>query len=359
MKPVERVHLLQERIAEGPFDAVWVHPGQDFRYLTGLAPISLERLFGFVVPPRGAARLVVPLLSAEECSAIEKCELFTWTDDEGPAAAVGGSLEGIASLGVSASMPLWALKSIRDAVPGIEAAIEDSYVAALREGKDEGEIDALRTASKATDGVVDWVGTLDLYDLTELELASQIMQRFLQLGMEPGPEPIVSTGANAAMPHYTGGQVRISAADPLLLDIGGRVDGYWSDITRVYFPEPLDDDIRRAYDAVVEAHVAACEAAGPGVPCQEVDRAARAVIERAGLGDGFIHRTGHGLGLEVHEPPYLRAGNRSPLEAGHVVTIEPGVYEVGRFGVRYENVVVVTEDGVDSLNESPHLHRLP
>lgn len=355
---LERVLRLQGRLQEAPLDAIWIHPAEDFRYLTGLAPISMERLFGLIVPASGKTRLVVPLLSAEECSGVKDCELFTWTDESGPDKAAAAALAGVGSLGLSPSTPLWAYEAVRASSPGIDTRLESSLVSGLRATKDTDEVELLRSASKETDGIADWVSTLDLCGLTESQLVSRLVQRFLQIGMTPSPEPIVSTGPNASMPHYAGGDVPIAHDRPLLLDFGGSVEGYWSDITRMYLPEPLDEEIRRAYETVVEAHQAAFEIAGPGVSCGEVDAAARGVIERAGLGDRFIHRTGHGLGLEMHEVPFITPGDTTELRPGHVFTIEPGVYVSGRFGLRYENVVVVDEEGVESLNESPVYHRL-
>jgi Xaa-Pro aminopeptidase len=216
----------------------------------------------------------------------------------------------------------------------------------------------MRAASKKTDGIADWIETLEPAGKTEAQVASQVVRRILELGMTPHTGAIVSTGANAAMPHYAGGDVEIASDAPLLVDFGGAVEGYWSDITRMYLPAETDDEVSAAYDVVVEASQAAFRKAGPGVTCGEVDAAARSVIANAGLGDRFIHRTGHGLGLEEHEAPFIRAGDRTELKPGNVFTIEPGVYLSGRFGLRFENVVVVSEQGVESLNESPVHHRL-
>lgn len=353
-----RIRRLRRAIDRSSLDGLWIHPGVDFRYLTGLNPIALERLLGLIVPASGPLRLVVPALSAEECSVIDDCEAFTWSDEQGPERATAAALQGIKVLGCPRDMPLWAHEAVRRAAPEVTTRLESSLVGALRAVKDADEIEALRTASKETDGVAGWVSTLDLEGVTESRLASRLVMRFLELGMTPSPEPIVATGANASMPHYTGGDIPIDPDAPLLLDFGGAVDGYWSDITRVYFPERSNDEVRRAYDVVVEAHEAAFGAAGPGVPCEAVDAAARRVIEAAGHGERFIHRTGHGLGLEIHEPPFIRAGESTELRQGHVFTIEPGIYVEGSFGLRYENVVVVTADGVESLNAAPALHRL-
>jgi Xaa-Pro aminopeptidase len=354
----DRIERLQETMQDTDLDALWVHPAQDFRYLTGLAPIAMERLFGLVIPASGHTRLVVPLLSAEECSEIEGCEFFTWTDEQGPREAGVAALDGFSSLGMSAGTPLWAYETVRSAAPRLEVSVEPSLVSALRVVKDEDELTLMRAASKKTDGIADWIETLEPAGKTEAQVASQVVRRILELGMTPHTGAIVSTGANAAMPHYAGGDVEIASDAPLLVDFGGAVEGYWSDITRMYLPAETDDEVSAAYDVVVEASQAAFQKAGPGVTCGEVDAAARSVIANAGLGDRFIHRTGHGLGLEEHEAPFIRAGDRTELKPGNVFTIEPGVYLSGRFGLRFENVVVVSEQGVESLNESPVHHRL-
>jgi Xaa-Pro aminopeptidase len=158
------------------------------------------------------------------------------------------------------------------------------------------------------------------------------------------------------MPHYVAGDNRIRTDDLLLMDFGCAVDGYWSDITRIYFPRPLTGELGDCYKIVCAAYDAAFEAARPGVACKEVDAAARKVITDAGYGEHFIHRTGHGLGMEVHEPPYLTGTNEQRLEVGHVFSIEPGIYLPGRFGVRFENIVHLGEDGLESMNNSPREH---
>ena len=354
-----RVKRLQDAVGQAGLDAIWVHPAEDFRYLTGLDPIAMERLLGLVVPASGGIKLVVPLLSAEECSEIEDCELFTWEDEEGPARAAAAALRDVTNLGMSAVTPLWAYDAVGSAAPGVKLSTEPSLVANLREIKDASEIELLRESSKNADEIADWIPTLDLYEMTEAQLAGRIISRILSMGMSADIGAIVSSGANAAMPHYSGGSVAIKQHEPLLTDFGGGVGGYMSDITRVHLPRDCDDEVKRAYEVVVEANEAAFDKAAPGVTCEEVDGAARSIIEQAGLGEYFIHRTGHGLGLEEHEMPYIRSGNKTELKPGHVFTIEPGVYVTGRFGLRYENVVVVTERGVESLNESPAYHWLP
>jgi Xaa-Pro aminopeptidase len=163
---------------------------------------------------------------------------------------------------------------------------------------------------------------------------------------------IVGSGPNAASPHHGAGERTIEASDVVVLDFGGKAQGYCSDITRTVFVGEPDEERRRVYEVVRSAQQAAFEAVRPGVAAQDVDRAARAVIEEAGYGDRFLHRTGHGIGLEVHEPPYLVEGNETPLEVGMTFSDEPGIYVEGRFGVRIEDQVVVTAEGGERLNEA-------
>jgi Xaa-Pro aminopeptidase len=177
--------------------------------------------------------------------------------------------------------------------------------------------------------------------------------RFLEHGHPPHPDFIVATGPNAALPHHETGEAPIDARAPLLLDFGCLVDGYFSDITRVVLPEELPAEVEEAYAVVLAAHDAAVAALAPGVPCEEVDRAARDVVVAAGHGERFLHRTGHGLGLEIHERPYLRSGNPQPLEVGHVFSVEPGIYVAGAFGLRFETIYHLGPNGPEPLNRAP------
>ena len=334
---------------------MWIEPSVGLTYLTGLDLVSIERVTGLIIPARDDLRMVVPLLLRDECTHLG-AELEVWDDGEGPDAAVRRALKGVSVLHVQGSLPAAHLFALKNAVPNIEVGHDPGVVRDLREHKDSDEVAAIRKSGKVTDGVVKWVGTLDLASLTERQLALNIEAHYLTLGYKPTPYDLVASGANAAMPHYVGGDTPISTEVPLLLDFGCAVDGYWSDITRIYFPSDLDPEIEDAYGIVCDAYDAAFAAAGAGVPCREVDRAARAVIINAGYGENFVHRTGHGLGMEVHEPPYLTGANEQPLQVGHVFSIEPGIYLEGKFGVRYENIVYLGPDGPESMNLSPRRH---
>jgi Xaa-Pro aminopeptidase len=351
-----RLGGLQDKLRESGAEALWVEPSVGLFYLTGLEPVSMERLFGLLVPASGSPRMVVPLLLKEECGYVDVAEQVVWSDAEGPENAAATALEGVSRLLVQGSLPVWSLRLLEKATPGIEVEEDSVVLSGLRERKEPEEVALIRRSGALTDETVSWVGTLDLENLTERQLSGKIQAHYLELGHRPSPHGLIATGANTAMPHYVAGDVPISTDQLLLMDFGCAVDGYWSDITRIYFPRDLEEEVEEVYEIVCEAYAAAFSVLHPGVPCQEVDRAAREVIENAGYGDAFLHRTGHGLGLEVHEEPYIRDGNDRPLEVGHVFSVEPGIYLQGRFGVRYENIVHLGADGPEPMNLSSRKH---
>jgi len=353
----DRLDRLRAALGEAGVEALWIEPSVGLTYLTGLTPVSMERLFGLIVTPRGDLRLVVPELLADESKELPgEADFFVWDDASGPERAAAAALDGLDKLVIQGSLPSWSWALLGSVQQGIDVAIDDRLLGRLRELKDAQEVVALRRSGAATDETVEWVGTLGLSDMTEAQLAGRIQARFLELGHRPTPEGLIASGPNAAMPHYVAGEDRIRTDRLLLMDFGCAVDGYWSDITRIYFPRPLTGELGDCYRIVCAAHDAAFAAARPGVACQEVDAAARKVITDAGYGEHFIHRTGHGLGMEVHEPPYITGTNEQPLEVGHVFSIEPGIYLPGRFGVRFENIVHLGEDGPESMNNSPREH---
>jgi Xaa-Pro aminopeptidase len=230
-------------------------------------------------------------------------------------------------------------------------------MAQLREIKTADELSLLRCSAEVTDAVYEECLPALREGMTELEMQEVIAQAYKRRGTRPA-FAIVCFGANSALPHHHTGESRLKRGDIVVLDIGCVLDGYASDITRtVAFGDP-DPEAFRVYEVVYAAHRAAFEAGRPGVTCESVDRAARAVIEQAGYGENFIHRTGHGIGLSTHEPPYIVEGNTRLLEEGMCFSDEPGVYLPGRFGVRVENIVTVTADGLRYLNADPPA-RLP
>jgi Xaa-Pro aminopeptidase len=221
----------------------------------------------------------------------------------------------------------------------------------LREIKTPEEIEAMAAAARLIDTIVEEaIGALR-EGMTERDLQDFVLAAFKRHGTRPSFTPLVCFGANAAMPHHSTGDTRLKRGDVVIIDIGCMADGYPSDITRtVAFGEPSDPEAAAVYEIVNEAHWAAREAAKPGMSGQDVDAVARKVITDAGYGEQFIHRTGHGIGLSTHEPPDIVKGNFEPLHPGMCFSIEPGIYLPGRFGVRIENIVTMTNEGVRSLN---------
>jgi Xaa-Pro aminopeptidase len=350
---VARIERLREAMREARVRALWVHPSFDLRYLTGLAPLSVERVMGLLVPQEGQLQMVVPSMLLEESKDVLDCRFLDWDDTQGPEAALKEALEGVGAVHVSEMLPFGVVHQMRSARPSIDVEIDHGTVAGLRARKDAAEAAALRAAAQVTDDIVMWVASQDLEGVTESELARAISLRYQEQGHKPWDELLVASGANASMPHYAGGDVPIDTSNPLLIDIGAAVDGYQSDTTRVIFPADIDTEVAAAYEVLLEAAAAAFDVATPGIPAQEVDRAARSVITDAGYGEHFIHRTGHGVGLEVHEHPYIREGNDELLEAGNCFSIEPGIYVPGRFGLRYENLVLLSDQGAEALNRTP------
>ncbi len=350
---MQRLESLRAEMARRSVERLWVEPSVGFRYLTGLDPIAMERLTGLLVPVEGEIVVVAPLMFEEELGPLG-FELATWTDSEGPDAALAHALTGIDRVHVQASLPAWALMKLVDA--GADVKLDPGALARLRERKGPEEIAKLGAAADFTDALIEWIAGLELAGVAEKELATKMRIRYLENPDAAEPIALVASGANASMAHYSGGDVSIALDRPLLVDTGAAIDGYWSDTTRMYMPNDLEPEIDKAFDLVCAAYDAAFERVQPGVPAQEIDRAARQVIDEAGYGEFFHHRTGHGVGLEIHEEPYIREGNERPLEVGHVFSIEPGIYLPGRFGLRYENLVYVDEQGAKALNRSARRH---
>jgi D-alanyl-D-alanine dipeptidase len=223
----------------------------------------------------------------------------------------------------------------------------------LRAVKDAEELEALRRAARAADAAFADVLGVRFAGRREVEVAADLAEALRAHGHESVEFTIVGSGPNGASPHHEAGERRIGPGDAVVLDFGGRMAGYCSDITRTVVVGEPEPELERVHAIVRAAQEAGVRAVRPGVPCEAVDAAARAVIEEAGYGAAFVHRTGHGIGLDVHEPPYIVAGNRTPLEPGMTFSVEPGIYLAGRFGVRIEDIVAVTPDGVERLDQAP------
>ncbi len=353
----ERVEALRRRMAEAGVDGVAIPPGDDMRYLIGFSPTADERPCYLLAGPRGAA-VVVPSLNAEQTADHTDLPLYVYADAEGPSQALAGAAEatGLAScrrLAVGDTMRADFLLLLLEGWPAARPELASALVGPLRLRKSAAEIRRLEAAAALADRAVEAAVAACRPGVTELEVADAATRTFLQGGAEEVPFAIVASGPNGAYPHHHTSGRRLQEGDALVIDIGCRLNGYCSDITRVaYLGEPVEE-YRGVHAVVQDAVQAAMAAARPGSPCAAVDRAARQVVEAAGYGQYFTHRTGHGLGVSVHEPPYMTGTNEQPIEAGMVFSIEPGIYLPGRFGIRLEEIVVVTDTGCRRLSGLP------
>jgi Xaa-Pro aminopeptidase len=358
----ERVDRVRARLVDLGLDAVLLSVGPDLPYLTGYEAMPLERLTMLVLPAEGAATLVVPRLEAPRVT--ERPEVFdvrSWDETDDPIAIVAG-LVGAADR-VAIGDRTWArfVLDLQHALPKAAFTRGSAVMGPLRARKDEAEIEALRRAGAAADRVAAQLqaGDIDLGGRTEAQVSAEIGRRLRAEGHHRVNFAIVAAGANAASPHHEPGEHVIREGEVVLCDFGGTMlgedgVGYCSDITRcVHLGEP-SDEMAEAYAVLLDAQQAAVSAAVVGAPCEEVDATARRIIADAGWGEHFIHRTGHGIGIEEHEDPYIVSGNGTLLEPGHAFSIEPGIYVEGRFGFRLEDIVVAADTGPDPLNHADH-----
>jgi Xaa-Pro aminopeptidase len=365
----ERYRTRLERAAEvtdqAGFDAVLVAVGPDLRYLTGYEAMPLERLTMLVVVPNvDSITLVVPRL--EEPAARAGCRpqvrIVTWEENDDPHGLVAGLVRGHATgelrLGVSDRLMAMHLLRLQRALPGATFESATVVLRELRMTKDADEIALLRTAAHAADRVVGQIAAGRLVGRTEAEVAREVRERLIAEGHDEAQFAIVGSGPNSASPHHEASNRIIEAGDPIVLDIGGTIDGYASDTTRTLWVTGGDpakgptEEFRHLFGVLFAAQERATRAVRPGVACEAIDAAARGVIAAEGYGQAFIHRTGHGIGLEGHEDPYIIAGNREALGPGMAFSIEPGIYLSGRYGARIEDIVVCGPEGPDVLNVS-------
>jgi Xaa-Pro dipeptidase len=353
-----RIERLVEQMHGAGVDCVALVPGPNLAYLTGLRGHLSERPTIAFFPATGQPALLVPGFEAVKAEHVPQpidWEVFAYTDEEGPDSACAGACDFLElsdkRLAVEhLTMRVLELEMVRRDAPGVETVPAESMLAELRMLKDADELAHMRRAVDIAEEALAQTLRQIHPGMTEQEIAAELKVNLLRGGSEGMPfEPLVQTGLNSASPHGATSSRQIESGELLLIDFGAVVGGYASDITRTFATGHLDPELAAVHKIVQEANAAGRTAAGPGVPCQEVDRAARRVIEEAGYGDYFVHRTGHGLGLEGHEPPYIVEGNALPLEVGMTFTVEPGIYLPGRGGVRVEDNVVITEYGYQSL----------
>jgi D-alanyl-D-alanine dipeptidase len=352
---VRRGRALEAAQAAG-LAGLLVSPGPDLAYLTAYTPPPLERLTLLVLTPSIDPTLVVPTLErplAERVAgALGLLTVRDWRDStDDPYAMVAGML-GPGRYAVTDRTWASHLLALERVAPDRSFVAAGEVVPLLRAVKDADEIERLRLVANAADAAFADVTSLPFAGRAETEVAADLDRLLRDHGHERVDFIIVGSGPNAASGHHEPGERRIERGDAVVLDFGGMRDDYCSDITRTVFVGEPTDEQREVYAIVRAAQQAAFEAVRPGVAAQDIDRAARAVITEAGYGERFVHRTGHGIGLEVHEPPYIVEGNATPLEPGMTFSDEPGIYLEGRFGVRIEDQVAVTAGGAERLNDA-------
>ena len=361
----DRLRRAAGATARHGFDALLVAVGPDLRYLTAYEAMPLERLTMLVVIPDRAPKIVVPRLErpAAENGLRPEVAIATWDELEDPYQVVIGLLtEPSRRTGrVAVSDTLWAshLLSLQAALPGSRFEPASPVLRDLRMIKDADEIALLRLAAQAADRVVEHIAAGRLVGRTEAEVAREVRDRLLAEGHDAALFAIVASGANSASPHHEASERVIGMGEPIVLDIGGTIGGYGSDITRTLWvtggdrANGTDERYQHLFNVLYGAQAVATAAVRPGVACEAIDAAARRPIDAEGYGEAFFHRTGHGIGLEGHEDPYLVAGNELPLREGMAFSVEPGIYLPGEYGARIEDIVVCGPDGPIVLNEAP------
>jgi Xaa-Pro aminopeptidase len=352
----ERIARVAARLSQSESEVIFVTPGADLRYLTGYDALPLERLTCLAVRSDGNAWMIVPTL--EKPSAIAHgvpemgIKLLDWQETENPYSLL------LAQVGAGAK-PLvnnlmWVEKAfgLQDAT-GTKVELAGKLLSDIREVKTADEVANLHEAGAAIDVVHSNMHKWLRPGRTEREVGKDIAEAILAAGHVTVDFVIVASGPNGASPHHELSDRVIQAGEPVVLDIGGTMpSGYCSDCTRMYVCGQPPKEYLEHYQVLMAAQEAARLHARPGVSCESVDKAARDVLESAGLGEQFIHRTGHGIGMETHEEPYIVTGNKSLLVPGHAFSIEPGFYFAGKFGARIEDIVTCTEDGITSANNT-------
>ncbi|CAL9505589.1 aminopeptidase P family protein [Streptomyces sp. enrichment culture] len=350
----ERMARAAREAAAVGLSGLLVTPGPDMVWLCGYQPTAFtERLTLLVVTPDSEPRLLVPALErpdAEAAPGAGALRTTDWRDGQDPYAAAAGLLRPHGRYGVSDSAWALHLLGLQEALPLTSYRALTTALPMLRAVKDEHEVARLTVAAAAADATYEQILSVRFAGRRETDVAADLTRLLLEQGHSQVDFTVVGSGPNGANPHHEAGERVIEDGDMIVLDFGGLKDGYGSDTTRtVHVGEPTREETR-VHDIVREAQQAAYEAVRPGVACQVIDRVARAVIEKAGYGDHFIHRTGHGIGVTTHEPPYMVEGEEQPLVPGMCFSVEPGIYLPGRFGVRIEDIVLCTQDGGRRLN---------
>ena len=349
----DRIAKVQGLMLDKGLDYLFLAPTSNMFYLTGLHTMADERLQVVVIPQKGSLTMILPEMYKQAAAQAEgNYRLLTWPDHQDPVelmAAVVDKKRGMAAI----DEKMWAghFLSIMRALPGFGFSPAAEMMKEVRLVKDERELTLLEGAGQIADKVMGEVLKEISPGVTEKELALFIENRIKALGAEDiSFKPIVASGPNGSLPHHNTGTRKLCKGDFITMDFGGKLGGYCSDISRTVYLGKATDKEKEVYRVVQEANEAGFKAAKKGIPCQEVDRAARGVITLAGYGACFLHRTGHGIGLDYHEDPYMVEGNEMPLRQGMVFSVEPGIYLAGIMGVRIEDIVALTANGPVRFN---------
>ena len=354
----KRLERLTEVVLEHGLDGIVLMPGPNMLYLSGIHVHVSERPILLFVPVDDDPAIIIPTLEAQKArnAGLVEDRIFSWSDDEGYTGAFQQACAHLELsdylLGVEAlHMRVLEMELLNRYAPGLSTAHAEPIMSALRLAKDQDEIAAMKRAVRIAESGMERLIPRIKTGQTEKQIAAMLSQELVEAGSQGNPfGPIVQAGPNGATPHAVPSDRPIQAGDLMVIDWGAIFDDYPSDITRTFAVGDVAPEFKRVHDIVRQANEAGRSAARPGATGRDIDRAARGVIDKAGYGDYFIHRTGHGLGLEVHEPPYIMEGNVEPLAPGAVFTVEPGIYLPGRAGVRIEDDVVINADGAQTLN---------
>jgi Xaa-Pro aminopeptidase len=349
-----RIARVREAMRDADIDALCLSLGSDLPYLTGYRVAHAnERLTMFVITRTGDSVIVVPTLEAPLVSPVD--DAFTmraWNETEQPIRIVSDILGDAATVAVGSQTWGRFVLGLQEADTSRRWVDAESLMAELRMVKSKNEVDALRAAGATVDRVAESLDDMIFGGRTELDVSREVSRRTTEAGHQSAEFAIVASGPNGASPHHVPSDRVIENGDAIVVDFGGYQDGYCSDTTRNFVVGQPPDGYEEAYVVLHEAQKAATAAVAPGVTTESLDEVAREIIADAGYGDRFIHRLGHGIGLDVHERPYLVEGDTTVLKPGMTFSIEPGIYTPGRWGMRIEDIVAVTETGVESLNRS-------
>jgi len=357
-----RLETLRSALKKSNLDAIALNPGPTLRYLTGLQFHLMERPVVFIAGAEGDSVFILPDLEMAKMESLPyKAQSFPYGEDPSKwGAAFENAIQTLKlngkRIGVEPrQIRLLEYQFVEAAAPEAQFPDASEALAGLRIKKDAAEVALMKRAVQIAQEALNASIPLIKVGMTEKDLAAEIVVQLLRHGSDSELpfQPIVSSGPNSANPHASPEERKLQSGDMLVIDWGAAYNGYISDLTRTFAIGQVDDELHKIHRIVQESNAAGRAAAKPGVSCAEVDKAARAVIEKAGYGQYFTHRTGHGIGMEAHEAPYIRGDNMQILEPGMAFTVEPGIYLMGRNGVRIEDNVVITIKGADVLSDLP------